>query len=149
MRQSKIKLSKTQNTGPIIQAKELIMKNKILMSVQILAGIMLVVFGSNKFFGFLDMQPGSLEMGAFMMALFKSGYLMQLVAAVEIVAGISFLLNRYAALMAVVLMPVALNAFLTHLFLDPAGIGGAAVLLAFTIVIMVRNKERYKTLLKP
>jgi len=124
------------------------MKNKIYMAVQILAGLMLVVFGSNKFFGFLDMQPGSLEMGAFMMALFKSGYLMQLVAVVEIAAGVSFLLNRYAALMAVVLMPVMLNAFLVHLFLDPAGIGGATVLLVFTVVIMFRNKERYRAILK-
>ena len=125
------------------------MKNKLLMSVQIIAGLMLVVFGSNKFFGFLDMQPGTLEMAAFMMALFKSGYLMQLVAAVEIMAGISFLLNRYTALMAVVLMPVMLNAFLVHLFLDPAGIAGASVLLIITIVIMFRNKERYQALLKP
>ena len=42
----------------------------------LLAGLMLVVFGSNKFLHFIDMQPGSIEMGAFMMALFGSGYLM-------------------------------------------------------------------------
>jgi putative oxidoreductase len=125
------------------------MKSKLFLSVRMLAGLMLVVFGSNKFFGFLDMQPGSLEMGAFMMALFKSGYLMQLVAAVEIAAGVSFIVNRYTALMAVVLMPVMLNAFLAHLFLDPAGIAGATVLLAFTITIMYHNKERYRAILRP
>ena len=109
---------------------------------------MLVVFGSNKFLGFIDMQPGSLEMGAFMMALFQSGYLMKLVAVVEIVAGLSFLANKYVALMAVVLMPVMLNAFLVHLFLDPSGIAGATVLLVFTILIMLENKGRYKDILK-
>ena len=118
------------------------------MGVQLLAGLMLVVFGSNKFLGFIEMQPGSVAMGAFMMALFQSGYLMKLVAVVEIVAGLSFLLNKYAALMAVVLLPVMLNAFLAHLFLDPGGIGGATVLLVFTVIIMMRNKDRYRDIMK-
>ena len=64
-------------------------------------------------------------------------------------AGLSFLANKYTALMAVVLLPVMLNAFLAHLFLDPAGIGGAAVLVVFTILIMIENKAAYKELLKP
>ena len=125
------------------------MKTKLYMIVRILAGLMLVVFGSNKFLGFIEMQPGSLEMGAFMMALFQSGYLMKLVAVVEVLAGIAFLLNKYTALMAVVLMPVMLNAFLAHLFLDIGGIGGATVLLAFIIVIMINNADRYRNILRP
>lgn len=124
------------------------MQKKVYLAIRIIAGLMLVVFGSNKFLGFIDMQPGSLEMGAFMMALFQSGYLMKLVAVVEIVAGLSFLVNKYVALMAVVLMPVMLNAFLVHLFLDPSGIAGATVLLVFTILIMLENKGRYKDILK-
>jgi len=124
------------------------MQQKVYLGLRVVAGLMLVVFGSNKFFGFIEMQPGSLEMGAFMMALFQSGYLMKLVAVVEVVAGFSFLTNKYAALMAVVLMPVMLNAFLSHLFLDPSGIGGATVLLILTIVVMIENKSRYKALLK-
>ena len=125
------------------------MKTKLYMIVRILAGLMLVVFGSNKFLGFIEMQPGSLEMGAFMMALFQSGYLMKLVAVVEVLAGIAFLLNKYTALMAVVLMPVMLNAFLAHLFLDIGGIGGATILLVFTIVIMLNNVDRYRNILRP
>lgn len=124
------------------------MQKKVYVWIRLVAGLMLVVFGSNKFLGFIDMQPGSLEMGAFMMALFQSGYLMKLVAVVEIVAGLSFLANKYVALMAVVLMPVMLNAFLVHLFLDPSGIAGAAVLLLFTVLIMIENKARYTELLK-
>ena len=124
------------------------MQKKVYLAIRIIAGLMLVVFGSNKFLGFIDMQPGSLEMGAFMMALFQSGYLMKLVAVVEIVAGLSFLANKYVALMAVVLMPVILNAFLAHLFLDPSGISGAALLLVLTILIMLENKARYKELLR-
>ena len=125
------------------------MKTKLYMIARVLAGLMLVVFGSNKFLGFIEMQPGSLEMGAFMMALFQTGYLMKLVAVVEVLAGVSFLSTKYAASMAVVLMPVMLNAFLAHLFLDIEGIGGATVLLVFTTVIMINNTDRYRDILRP
>ncbi len=124
------------------------MQKRVFLGIRIVAGLILLVFGSNKFLGFMEIQPGSLEMGAFMMALFQSGYLMKLVAVVEMVAGLSFLANKYVALMAVVLMPVILNAFLAHLFLDPSGISGAALLLVLTILIMLENKARYKELLR-
>ncbi len=139
----------TYNSSLTYWTKGCVMKTKLYTLVRVLAGLMLVVFGSNKFFGFIEMQPGSLEMGAFMMALFQTGYLMKLVAVVEVLSGISFLLNKYTALMAVVLMPVILNAFLVHLFLDIGGIGGAAVLLLFTIVIMINNSDRYRDILRP
>lgn len=125
------------------------MSTKLLMAVQVIAGLMLIVFGSNKFFGFLSMSPPAAEMGAFLGALFATGYLFKIIAVIEIAAGLAFLLNKYVALMAVVLMPVMLNAFLAHLFLDPSGIAGAAVLVILTIVIMVGHKERYRAILEP
>ena len=124
------------------------MSTKVLMAVQVLAGLMLIVFGSNKFFGFLSMSPPAAEMGAFLGAIFATGYLFKVIAIVEIAAGLAFLLNKYVALMAVVLMPVMLNAFLAHLFLDPSGIVGAAVLVVFIIIIMIGHKERYHAILQ-
>ncbi len=125
------------------------MKDKIFLSIQILAGLMLVMFGLNKFLNFIPMPPAPETMGAFMGALFATGYFMKLVAVVEIVAGVAFLANKFAPLMAVVLMPVMINATLAHLFLDPAGIGGAAMLTLFTVLVMIRHKEAYSALLKP
>lgn len=123
------------------------MKEKVFMGVQIIAGLMLVVFGLNKFLSFIPMSPGSAEMGAFMGALFATGYLMKLVAVIEIVAGLSFLSNKFTALMAVVVMSVMVNATLAHLFLDPSGTGGAAILTLFIIIVMVRHKEAYSKIL--
>ena len=123
-------------------------KTKIFSGVQILAGLMLVVFGANKFLHFIPMGAPAPAMGAFMGALFGVGYLMSLVAVIEIAAGLSFLSNKFAPLMSVVLMPVMLNAFLAHLFLDPSGIGGALVLTLFTIIIMIRHREAYRLLLR-
>ena len=124
------------------------MSTKVLITVQVIAGLMLIVFGSNKFFGFLSMSPPAAEMGAFLGALFATGYLFKIVAIVEIVAGLAFVLNKYVALMAVVLMPVMLNAFLAHLFLDPSGIGGSALIVLFIIIIMIGHKDRYRTILQ-
>ena len=124
------------------------MKTKIFAGVQIIAGLMLVLFGANKFLDFIPMGAHSVEMGTFMGALFGVGYLMTLVAIIEIVAGLAFLSNKFAPLMAVVLMPVMLNAFLAHLFLDPASLGGALMLTIFTIIVMIRHKDAYKPLLR-
>ena len=123
------------------------MKNKVFLGIQILAGLMLVVFGLNKFLNFIPMPPASAEMGAFMGALFATGYFMKLVAVVEIVAGLSFITNKFAALIAVVVIPVMLNATLAHLFLDPSGIGGAAILTLVIIIVMVHHKDAYSKIL--
>ncbi|MDQ7084348.1 MAG: DoxX family membrane protein [Sulfurovum sp.] len=124
------------------------MKTKIYTGIQILAGLMLIMFGMNKFLHFIPMPPPPAELGAYLGALMATGYLMTLVAIIEIGAGISFLLNKYTALMAVILMPVMVNAFLAHLFLDISGIGGSLMLTVFTIVVMIRHKEAYTGMFK-
>ena len=124
------------------------MKEKVFLGLQLLAGLMLVVFGLNKFLHFITHPPMPVSMGLYMGALAKSGFIFPIVAVVEIIAGLAFLTNKYVSLMAVVLMPVMVNAFLAHLFLDPAGIGGSAFLMIVLIVIMIRNKDRYTQILK-
>ena len=124
------------------------MKTKILLAVQILVGLGLIVFGLNKFLHFMANPPVAPEMGMFMGALAKTGYMFPLVGAIQFLAGLSFVLNRYVALMAVVITPVMLNAMLAHLFLDPVGIGGSLVILLLIIVVMFKNKESYATVLK-
>jgi putative oxidoreductase len=120
---------------------------KVKMVVRILLGIMVLIFGLNKFLQFIPMPPMPQEAGEFMGALVKSGYLMVVVAIVEIITGILLLLNKYVSLALVILFPVLLNAFLFHLFLDLPGIGGAAFAMAMNIFLFFANKESYKSLL--
>ena len=96
----------------------------------------------------MPMPPMPEAAGAFMGALVDSGYLMTLVALVEIVAGVSILINKYKTLALVILLPVILNAFLFHLFLDLSGIAGSAVALMMNMFLMYANKESYRSLLK-
>ena len=122
--------------------------NKAKLIVRILLGLMLVVFGLNKFLQFMPMPPMPEAAGEFMGALVKSGYIMVIVAVVEIVAGILLLVNKFQPLALVVLFPILLNAFLFHLFLDIAGIGGSAVALAMNVFLMFANKVAYSEILK-
>ena len=116
--------------------------------VRILLGLILIVFGLNKFLQFMPMPPMPEEANDFIGALVESGYLMVIVAVVEIIVGILLIVNRYQPLALVVLFPILLNAFLFHLFLDPMGIGGAALSIAMNIFLLFTNKESYQTLFK-
>jgi len=124
------------------------MKDKVLLAVQVIAGLMLVVFGLNKFLHFIPMGEPAAAMGAYLSALFATGFIFPLIAVIEIVAGLAFISNKYAALMVLFVMPVMLNAFLAHLFLDPAGIGGSAFIMIALFVIIARNIDRYKAIFK-
>lgn len=124
------------------------MKNKIFLGIQVIAGLMLVVFGLNGFLQFIPMPQPPVEMGKYLGALFATGFIFPIVSIVELLAGLAFLINRFAPLMAVILMPIMLNAFLSHLFLDLEGIGGSMILLIATIIVMLKNKDRYKEIFK-
>lgn len=122
--------------------------NKAKLIIRILFGLMLVIFGLNKFLQFMPMPPMPEAAGMFMGALVKSGYLMVVVAIIEIVTGVLLLVNKYQSLALVIVFPVILNAFLFHLFLDLPGIGGAAIAIAMNIFLFLANKESYRLLFK-
>lgn len=124
------------------------MKNKIFLAIQVLAGVMLIVFGLNKFLHFIPMSQPVPEMGAFIGALIHTGYMFPLIASIEILAGLAFVTNKFVPLAAIIVIPVMLNAFLAHLFLEPAGIGGAAFILTAIILTMVHHKSAYQGVLK-
>ena len=121
---------------------------KIEKNLRGLFALMLVVFGINKFLQFMPMPPLAEQAGAFMDALVSSGYILPIVGVVELVAGIMIITNKFRALALVIVFPVALNAFLFHLFLDVSGIGGATVLILLNVFLLFRNIKFYDLLLK-
>lgn len=122
------------------------MNSKILMVLRILLGVFVLVFGLNKFFHFIPMGEMSADASAYFGAL-TSTKTITLVAIVEIAAGLALILNKYGALMSVILMSVSVNAVLFHLMLDPANIAGAIVLLVLNIIALYNYKDSYKSLL--
>jgi len=121
---------------------------KAKLIIRILFGLMLVIFGLNKFLQFMPMPPLPEAASQFMAALVQSGYLMVVVAVVEVAVGILLLINKYQAFALVIIFPIMLNAFLFHLFLDIAGIVGAAMAITMNILLLYTNKGSYSNLLK-
>ena len=120
------------------------MKDKIFLGIQIVSGLMLVMFGLNKFLHFIPMPPPTPEMGAYMKALMATGFIFPVIAVIEIIAGLAFITNKFAGLMAIVVTPIIVNALLAHIFLDPSGAGGAGFILFAIIIVMIRHKDRYR-----
>ena len=122
------------------------MNAKVSMILRILLGIFVLVFGVNKFANFLPMPELSGDAAAYFGALSSSKTLV-LVGIVEIVAGLALILNKYGALMTLILMSISVNAFLFHAVLDPGGIAGAAALIVLNILVLYGYTDYYKDLL--
>jgi len=89
---------------------------KLQLIVRILLGLMLIILGFNKFLQFMPMPPMSQEASAFIGALVKSGYLMVIVAVVEIITGVLLLVDKYQPLTLIVLFPAQKSNIFKHKF---------------------------------
>ena len=124
------------------------MKKNIFLGTQIIVGFLLIMFGLNKFLQFLPMVPMAPQMGEFMTSLYKTGYIFPISGVIQTVAGLAFILNKFTSLMAVLVMPIMINALLSHLFLDPSGSAAAAIIVLALIIIMVKQKDAYVKIFK-
>jgi len=122
------------------------MNSKVFMIIRIVFALALLFFGANKIFGFMDPPPPPEAAMGYWEAL-TTAKTMTLVAIVEIAAGLALLLNKYAALMMVILMSVSVNAVLYHATMDSSSIAMALVLLVLNIVMLYNYKDKYKDLL--
>ncbi len=124
------------------------MNPKVFMVLRIAFGLFLIVFGSNKLIHFMPMGQMSEAAMNYFSALMSTNTL-NMVALVEIVAGISLLANKFGALMMIILMTISVNAILFNAFLEPTSIGPALILLLLNIVMLYFYKDRYKDILRP
>lgn len=125
------------------------MNSKVFTALRILLGVFVLVFGANKLYpeGFLPPPEGMSEAaGAYFGALVSSKTIL-LVGIVEVVAGLALILNKFGALLALILMSVSVNAVLFHAVLDSGNILPAVVLLILNIAVLYGYKDKYKALL--
>lgn len=123
------------------------MNSKVFTVIRIIFGILIAVFGANKFLNFMpapDNLPDSIMNYMTAMMATKTLYL---VGAVELISGLSFIFNKYGALMAIILMSVSVNIIFFHLSLNPEGIGPGLVVFILNIIILYGYKDKYKDLL--
>ena len=122
------------------------MNSKLTMVLRLLLGLILLVFGANKFFQFMPMPPMEGPPADFMGALGNTGYMFPLIALTEIVAGVLLLFNKWKGLALIFASIISVNIVLFHLALAPAGIGLAAVVAILNIILIYANWNKFKTL---
>ena len=122
------------------------MNSKFTKIVRILLGIMLVVFGANKFLHFIPMEPPTGAAGDFMNSLGATGYIFPIVGVLEVVIGIMLLLKKWVAFALILLAPIAVNILLFHLFLDIPGVAIALLVAIFNAILIYKHWQQYKSL---
>jgi len=112
---------------------------------RIVLGFIYLVFGLDYFFHFIPYEPNHTgKVAAFKAGLVGVGYFYPMIKTIQIVGGISLLINRYAAFFAVVLFPISVNVFLYHTILVPSGWWMGVLLLVPNLFLGYAWRKYYK-----
>ena len=122
------------------------MNSKLTMALRLFLGLILFVFGANKFFHFMPMPQMEGPPAEFMGALNNTGYMFPLIAITEVIAGILLLVNKWTGLALILTAIISVNIVAFHIFLAPAGIALAAFVAILNILLMYANWNKFKTL---
>lgn len=118
--------------------------------VRTLMGL-LFIFASVTYFlmilGVVPTPPLDGTMKTFNEGLAASGYFFTLLKITELVCGLLLLIGRFVPLAMVILSPIIINIFLTHLFLAPEGLGPAIFLVVGNIFLAYYYWDAFKPLL--
>ena len=124
------------------------MKYAIIIA-RVLLGLVFVVFGSNAFLHFIPMPPMQGQAGAFIGALFSSGYIYA-IAALQVVGGLLLLIGgRLVPLGLTVLGPVIVNIVLYHIFLDQSGLAMAIVISILALFLLWVYRHKFPAIFRP
>jgi hypothetical protein len=116
---------------------------------RILLGLIFAVFGTCGLLNLLPPPPATVPAGAlaFGAALFKTGYLFQLIKGTEVVVGLCLLANRFVPLALTVLAPVVVNIIAFHAFLDPSGLAIPLVAVALHVYLAWGYRNAFRLVL--
>jgi hypothetical protein len=116
---------------------------------RVLLGLMFFVLGLNGILHFIPEPKDAMPAGAaaFAAALAQSGYMVPLLGGVQTFAGALLLANRYVPLALTILAPIVVNIVAFHLFLAPAGLVIAALVLALELFLAYRHRAAFRSLL--
>lgn len=117
---------------------------KIIFNVlAVLFGLMMLNGGLNKFFDYMP-QPDDMPKGAvdLFFAFLATGWILPLIAIVEIIAGVLIMIPKTRAFAAVMIFPITVGIMFFHLIQAPDGMVIGLVLFAINSLILFDNKDR-------
>lgn len=123
-------------------------KSKLFLLIsRYVLGAIILIFGFNEYHNLIPMeQTGTEELNALIGGLKSTGYLYYAVKIVEFTAGVLLVGGFFVPFANLLLFPVLLNIFLANLFLNPAGIIVASIMMAASIYIFYFYREIFKVL---
>lgn len=124
------------------------MKANIRFAIQALFGAIILAAGINKLYLFMpvpEQMPAGKE---FIDFLYATGYLMYVVALLEIVGGGLLIFNRQAPLALLLLAPISLNILLFHLFLEQKGLLMGLFIFSLHLVLFFLHWQKFIPLLQ-
>lgn len=125
------------------------MKNKILFVLCLLAGLMFINAGLDKFFHYMPMPKNMPEkMVKVGMAFMEIGWLMPLVGSIELIGGLLLIFPRTRALGAIVILPVLTGILLANINMAPSGLPIVFALIAIILWVIIDNKEKYLPMIR-
>ena len=122
------------------------MDSKFTKIVRILLGVILLVFGLNKFHPFIPLPQPPEAAANFMESLIQTGYVLYVVAIFEVFIGFMLLIKKWVAFVILLLVPISLNILLFHLFLDIPAIATAIVVVVLNGILIYKYRQKYKPL---
>ena len=120
--------------------------NKLILIARILLGLMFVVFSLNFWLHFIPLPPPAGQAGAFIGAMYGSGYL-AVVKVLELVGGILTLIGR-TALGLILLVPIILNILLIDIYLAHAFNPASALAAVLALFLMWADREKLAALVR-
>lgn len=123
------------------------MSPKIIMILRILFGLFCLVFGLNKFIGFMPFPeiPGD---GGTLMGIYASSGFLKIIGVLEILGGLALIAGKFVPLALSFMAAIMFNAAIFHGLHDAANIVGALVGLILALVLIFGGyKERFSGIL--
>lgn len=121
------------------------MNSKVTMALRIILGLILIIFGANKFGHFMPSPELTGDAATFMGAIAGAGYF-TILGVLEIIIGLLLVLNKWVPFALILLAPLVVNFLIFHLNYNMEGIGPAALVTLLTVVLFYANKNKYKEL---
>lgn len=110
---------------------------------RILLGIAFLFFGLNGFFFFIKPGPMPPSPGTDFATILLNSHWSQIVAAIQIISAVFFLINRFVPLALTLIGPVLVNILLFHILLMPQGIAPGAVLTICWLIVFLAHRAAF------